>query len=87
MVMKRTALALTMIFAISFSLMAGIQTIEVADANFFPGNALIIYSPNSSIVYTKTSISLNIMANVANPTPEILSITYCLDNNPKSPRY
>jgi len=34
------------------------------------------------MVYTNTSISLNIVDSIANPTPEIVSITYCLDNNP-----
>ncbi|MBN1245991.1 hypothetical protein JXA31_10405 [Candidatus Bathyarchaeota archaeon] len=80
--MKRAALSLTLILSISVSLMAGIQTIEVAKANFFPGDALIISSPISKIVYANTSIPLNTVANIANPTPEIVSITYCLDDNP-----
>jgi len=79
--MKKAALALLLITALSASLMAGVDTIEVAYANFFPGDALIISSPLSDVVYTNTSIPLNVVANVANPTPEIMSITYSLDEN------
>lgn len=79
--MRKTALTLKLILAISVLLVAGIQTVEVANANFFPGDALIIYSPVSKMVYTNTSIPLNIVASVADPTPEVVNITYCLDEN------
>jgi len=75
---KRTSLALTIILLLSASIMAGMQA-EVATANFFPGDALLIYSPTSTRVYTNTTVSLSIAASVANPTPEVVSITYCLD--------
>jgi hypothetical protein len=72
------------VFAGVFALLlvVGIQFVDVAMANFFPGDALIIYSPISRKVYTNTSVQLNIVADVANPTPEVVSITYRLDNNP-----
>jgi len=75
---KRTSLALTVIALLSASILAGMQT-EVASANFFPGDALLIYSPTSTRVYTNTSVPLSIAASVANPTPEVVSIAYCLD--------
>jgi hypothetical protein len=80
--MNTRALALALILAFSFSLVVGVQIIHVANANFFPGDAFFISSPTSTKVYTNTSIPLNIVASVANPTPEVVSITYSLDNNP-----
>lgn len=72
------------VFAVIFALLlvVGIQVVEVAMANFFPGDALMIYSPIYRKVYTNTSVLLNIVADVANPTPEVVSITYRLDKNP-----
>lgn len=63
------------------SIAAGMRA-EVVNANFFPGDALLIYSPIHRWVYSNTSVPLKIVANVANPTPEVVSITYCLDENP-----
>jgi hypothetical protein len=80
--MKRTALALTLILAISVLLIAGTLTVEVANANFFPGDTLYFSSPNSNKVYATTSIPLKITALREDPTPEIVSITYRLDENP-----
>jgi hypothetical protein len=78
--MPKKLLATTILTAI-LVLVIGVQVVEV-EANFFPGDVLIIYSPISRKVYTNTSVLLNILADVANPTPEIVSITYRLDNNP-----
>ena len=78
---KKTFIAATIISLFLISIVAGMQTVEVAEANFFPGDALIIDSPIFKMVYTNTSVLLNIVANVANPTPEVVSITYCLDEN------
>ena len=80
--MKRTALALTLILTISVFLIAGMQTVEVANANFFPGDTLFFSSPISNKIYTTTSIPLKITALKKDPTPEIVSITYRLDENP-----
>ena len=80
--MKKTALAAKLILTFLMSLLAGMQTYEVANANFFPGEAILISSPTSAVVYTNTSVPLNIVASVANPTPKIVSITYRLDENP-----
>ncbi|MFB3889269.1 MAG: hypothetical protein ACE14S_07235 [Candidatus Bathyarchaeia archaeon] len=63
------------------ALVLTVQIVEVAEANFFPGPALVVNSPISGTVYTNTSIPLNVIAMVANPTPEIVSIMYCLDGD------
>jgi hypothetical protein len=80
--MNGKALVLALILVFSVSLIVSVCTIQVATANFFPGNALLISSPTSGMVYTNTSIPLILVANVANPTPEIVSIAYSLDENP-----
>ena len=77
--MKKTAFVLTAIFALLALITTGIQ-LEMANANFFPGDALIIYTPVSKWVYSNTSIPLTIVASVENPTPEVVNITYCLND-------
>ena len=78
--MKRTALALTLILALSVSTIAGMQTLEVAKANFLPAPAIIIYSP-APIIYTNTSLPLHVVVNILNNSPEIVRILYCVDGN------
>ena len=80
--MKKTVLAITLILAISVILIAGKQTGEVANANFLPNDTLTITSPISKKVYATTSIQLTITALKKEPTPEIVSFTYRLDENP-----
>ena len=80
--MKRTAFAIMLILTISVLIIAGTLTDEVANANFFPGDALSISSPISKKVYATTSIQLTITALKKEPTPEIVSFTYRLDENP-----
>jgi hypothetical protein len=80
MLMKRTALALIIILALSISIMAGMQTLEVAKANFLPAPAIIIYSP-APIISTNTSIPLNIGVNILENSPEIVRILYSVDDN------
>ncbi len=80
--MKKTALAITLILAISVLLIAGTLIAEVANANFLPNDTLTITSPISKKVYATTSIQLTITALKKEPTPEIVSITYRLDENP-----
>jgi hypothetical protein len=79
--MKRTAFTITLILVISVLLMAGMQTGEVANANFFPGDTLYFSSPSNK-VYATTSIPLTITVLRKDPTPEVVSITYRLDENP-----
>jgi hypothetical protein len=78
--MKRTALALTLILALSVSIIAGMQTLEVAKANFLPAPVVTIYSPGP-IIYKNTSIPLSIVARVLNGSPEIVCVLYCVDGN------
>jgi hypothetical protein len=82
--MKRTAFAIMLILTICASIVAGTLTDKVANANFFPGDALSISSPISEKVYATTSIPLKIVALREDPTPEIVSITYRLDENPNA---
>ncbi len=79
--MKKATLAPLAIIVLSISLTAGLDNIKLAYANFFPGDVLYFSSPLSSVVYTNTSIPLNIVASVANPTPEVVNITYSLDED------
>jgi hypothetical protein len=78
--MKRTAVALTLILALSVSIAAGMQALEVAKANFLPAPAVIIYSP-APIIYTNNSVQLNVGVNVLTGDPEIVYIRYSIDGN------
>ncbi len=80
--MKRTEFAIMLILASSVLLIAGMQTGEVANANFLPPDYLAIHSPNSKEVYATTSIPLKIIAYREVSNPEIVSIAYRLDKNP-----
>ena len=75
--MKRTALALTLILALSVSIMAGMQTLEVAKANFLPAPVVAIYSPFG--LYTNTSVPLSVVVRVLHGSPEIVRVLYSLD--------
>jgi hypothetical protein len=78
--MKRTALALTLMVGFLFSFVVGMQTFEVAKANFLPAPAIIIYSP-APVIYTNTSLPLSVVVNILNNSPEIVRILYCVDEN------
>lgn len=78
---RKAILTAIVIFALLGSLFVGMHTIDLAKANFFPGDILIIYSPSYKMVYTNTSVLFYVAAIVANPTPEVVSITYSLDEN------
>jgi len=78
--MKRKALALTLILALLVSIIAGMQTLEVAKANWLPAPAIIIYSPYP-IIYTNTSVPLNVVVNILSNSPEIVCVLYCVDEN------
>jgi len=78
--MKRTTLALTLILALLFSALAGMLTLGVANANFLPAPAIIVYSPAATI-YTNTSIPLNFAVHILHDSPEIVRILYCVDES------
>ena len=80
--MKRTALATTLILTICASIVAETLIAEVGNANFLPPDYLSINSPISKKVYATTSIPLKIIAYREVSNPEIVSITYRLDENP-----
>ncbi len=79
--MNKALLAALIICGLLLSLVVGLQAVEEAKANFFPGDALILHSPHPKVVYTNTSVPFEVVANVANPTPEVKYIIYSLDGN------
>jgi hypothetical protein len=76
--MKRTVL--TLILTLSVLLIAGMQALEVAKANFLPAPAIIIHSP-APIISTNTSIPLNVGVNILKNSPRIVRILYSVDGN------
>ena len=57
----KRALAQTLLLAIIVSLVAGINAVEVAEANFVPsGPHIIIDSPEENMTYETSSVWLNI---------------------------
>ncbi|MCW4019218.1 MAG: hypothetical protein NWF00_11170 [Candidatus Bathyarchaeota archaeon] len=80
--MNRKIVSATLALAVLLcSFAAGMHSIGVAEANFFPGDALLIYSPTYQTVYTNTSVPFHVAASVANPRPEVECIIYSLDEN------
>ena len=78
--MKKTALALTLILALSVSIMAGIQTLEVANAQYAPPPSIEIYSPIPlPDVHSNASVMLNVCVNVLPSESDITFIRYSLD--------
>jgi hypothetical protein len=77
---KNKAITLALLLAIFISLVANIQSFKVANANFLPAPAIIIYSP-ASIIYTNKSISLNVAVHILNNSPEIVRILYSVDES------
>ena len=77
--MKKTAIIL--IFALLASLVAGIQAVEVARANFFMEPYVTLHYPVSWTVYTNTSVPLDIEASVSWESPEIVRFLYSLDRS------
>jgi hypothetical protein len=75
--MKR-AFALTLVLLLSVSILAGMQILDVARANFLPAPAIIIYSPGP-VIYTNTSLSLSVVVNVLDKSPEIECVLYSVD--------
>jgi len=79
--MKRTALALTLVMALLFSAVAGMQTVEVAQAQFFGQPFIWTDSPSSTVVYTNTTIPLKAYAIIHIDAPDIVYFLYCVDEN------
>ena len=79
--MKITAIALTLILALLASLMAGMQTVEVAQAQFFGRPFVWTDSPSSTEVYTNTTIPLKVYAIIHIDAPDIVHFLYCVDEN------
>jgi hypothetical protein len=77
--MNKTALTAIIIFAF-ITFVAGMQTLDVAKANFLPAPAIILYSP-APIIYTNTSIPLHVVVNVLRHSPEIVCVLYCVDES------
>lgn len=60
--MKRTASALTLMFGLLLSFVAGMQTLETARANFIPAVSIEISSPTNGTTYESIPL-LNVTAN------------------------
>lgn len=76
--MKKTLLAF--ILVLLASMMARFQTLDVANANFIPAPATLIYSP-APIIYTNTSIPLRVSVNILEYSPRIVRVLYSIDEN------
>ena len=86
--MKRTALALSLILLAS--IMAGMQNVEVANANFKPYKPpeITIFSPSSNEIYNSSSVSLNVKIVTFGGYPwyhDITSLNYSLDGQQDVP--
>jgi hypothetical protein len=77
-VMKRTALALTIIFALTVSLLSSMPVIDLASANFWPTPTLFIESPYNK-TYRNDSIPFKVEVHVSTGAPAVVSISYSLD--------
>jgi hypothetical protein len=79
--MKRALMTLILVLALVASLSAGMRSDEVVKANFFVGPAVWIQSPCNWLVYTNTSVPLNVVARVHEDAPEIVRFLYSVDEN------
>ena len=60
--MKKNMIVLSIIFALLASAITGIHAVEVAQAQFFGQPIVWTDSPSSTVVYTNTSIPLDVYA-------------------------
>ena len=84
-VMKKAALALALILALLFIVVAGTQTIKSTEANpyNFPVPSMKITSlPDPPNNYENSSVSLEIEVYMLNESPKLRSIYYSLDGAP-----
>jgi hypothetical protein len=78
--MKRTALALTLILSLLASMIAGMQTLRIAKANFLPAPSIEIICPNYYEPYHSNYVMAQIDVRVLQDSLEIISISYSLDD-------
>jgi hypothetical protein len=90
--MKITKLTLTVILALLVSIVAGMQTVEVATANFKPYKPpkITIFSPSPHQIYTSSNVLLNVSVvvyGIYNPAAydNITSLNYSLDGQQDIP--
>ena len=79
--MKRKVPTAIIVFAFIVSFVAGIQTLEVAKANYFPPPSIEIFSPIPAPgVHSNASVQLNVRVNILPSEPDITFIRYSLDS-------
>jgi hypothetical protein len=90
--MKIKELTLTVILALLVSIVAGMQTVEVAEANFKPYKPpkITIFSPSPNQIYNSSNVLLNVSVvvyGVDNPAgyDNITSLNYSLDGQQDLP--
>jgi hypothetical protein len=76
---KKAASTAMILSAVLILSAAGLQAVEVAEANFFVGPWLVVESPTDWKVYTNTTIPLSISALVRNGSTEVVCFLYSLD--------
>ena len=78
--MKRAVTTAIIVFAFAVLFMAGIQTFEVANANYAPPPSIEIFSPvPPPAVHSNASVMLNVRVNVLPSESDITFIRYSLD--------
>ena len=78
--MKRTTPTAIIVFALIVTSVTGIQTLEVAKANYFPPPSIEIFSPiPAPDVHSNASVPLDVRVNVLTSEPDITFIRYSLD--------
>ena len=78
--MKKTAITAIIIFAFIGSFMAGMQTLEAANAQYAPPPSIEIFSPiPSPAVHSNASVMLSVRVNVLPSESDITFIRYSLD--------
>src|SRR4030067_238374 len=78
--MKRTIPTAITVFALIVTSVTGIQTLEVAKANYFPPPSIEIYSPiPAPDFHSNAYVQLNVRVNILPSEPDITFIRYSLD--------
>jgi len=73
-------LALAFTLLLLASIIARAQTLNVAEANYFPPPSIEVFSPfPAPVVYSNASVMLNVRVNVLPSEPDITFIRYSLD--------
>lgn len=80
--MNKAALTAFALSVVLVSLVAEMQAVEMAEANYyFIGPLVSVYSPSSSAVYTNTSVPLHVVAIVHANSSSIECFFYSVDGN------